>query len=227
MKTYYDILEVSRYASDEVINRAHKILVKRYHPDLQTTKEALLEAEEQIKKINEAYEILSDKEKKLKYDQKLEILLGNEKNSSNASNYTNSVNNNSTNFNNVNKYKTQKDYINTDVSDAEIEYFKKIKQQEIEQEIIKAKQDIINKQIEIENKIQEAYYDRLRKMGYKIVRPFSFREFMTKVLIILVFILIGFIMFKVPLFSNRLYELQKSNKGLDILISILRKIFGG
>ena len=66
MKNYYDELEISRSASPEVINRAYKVLAKKYHPD--TTKEDKQEAEERFKKISEAYETLSDDKKRMEYD---------------------------------------------------------------------------------------------------------------------------------------------------------------
>ena len=53
--TYYDILEVSEKASQEVIRMAYKALCKKYHPDLYQGDKSF--AEEQMKKINEAYEI--------------------------------------------------------------------------------------------------------------------------------------------------------------------------
>ncbi len=64
---YYDILEVNKNASQEIIDKAYKILVKKYHPDLQ--EESLKNKfEEKIKKINEAYDILSNFEKRKDYD---------------------------------------------------------------------------------------------------------------------------------------------------------------
>lgn len=71
MKNYYEELEVSRHASSEVINKAYKTLAKKYHPD--STKENKELAEERFKKISEAYETLSDSEKKKKYDEQLNI----------------------------------------------------------------------------------------------------------------------------------------------------------
>lgn len=71
METLYDILEVSRKASPEVIDKAYKILAKRYHPDLKSGEEKLV-AEEKMKQINEAYMILSDEQKRKEYDKKLE-----------------------------------------------------------------------------------------------------------------------------------------------------------
>lgn len=71
MKNYYDELEVSKTASKEMIGKVYKILAKKYHPD--TTKEADKQAaEEKFKVISEAYEILSDDEKRKRYDMELE-----------------------------------------------------------------------------------------------------------------------------------------------------------
>ena len=71
MKNYYDELEVSKTSSKEIISKVYKILAKKYHPD--TTKEAdKYAAEEKFKAISEAYEILSDDEKRKKYDLELE-----------------------------------------------------------------------------------------------------------------------------------------------------------
>ena len=71
MKNYYEELEVSKNASKEMIGKVYKILAKKYHPD--TTKEADKQAaEEKFKIISEAYEVLSDDEKRKKYDLELE-----------------------------------------------------------------------------------------------------------------------------------------------------------
>lgn len=64
--TYYDILEISEKASPEVIRMAYKALCKKYHPDVFQGDKNF--AESQMKKINEAYEILSDKAKRRQYD---------------------------------------------------------------------------------------------------------------------------------------------------------------
>ena len=68
MKTLYELLEVSENASKEIIEKAYKVLAKKYHPDLQAEGEKL-EAEKKMKQINEAYEVLSDKQKRQMYDQ--------------------------------------------------------------------------------------------------------------------------------------------------------------
>ena len=66
-KNYYDILEVNKNASPEIIEKAYKTLVKKYHPDLQDNN-LKAEYEEKIKLINEAFEVLSNSEKRKNYD---------------------------------------------------------------------------------------------------------------------------------------------------------------
>ena len=68
MKNYYKILQVDKDASPEIIKVAYKLLVKKNHPDLKEGIEKQ-EAEEKIKEINEAYDVLSNPEEKAKYDQ--------------------------------------------------------------------------------------------------------------------------------------------------------------
>ena len=65
-KNYYDILGVSRDASEREIKQAYRKLARKYHPDVNPGDKS---AEAKFKQINEAYEVLSDKEKRRKYDQ--------------------------------------------------------------------------------------------------------------------------------------------------------------
>ncbi len=65
-RDFYEVLGISKGASDDEIKKAYRACVKKYHPDLHPDDK---ECEEKMKEVNEAYEILSDPDKKSKYDQ--------------------------------------------------------------------------------------------------------------------------------------------------------------
>lgn len=65
MKDYYQILGVARGANEQEIKQAYRKLARKYHPDINPGDK---QAEARFKEINEAYETLSDKEKREKYD---------------------------------------------------------------------------------------------------------------------------------------------------------------
>lgn len=70
MKDYYELLELSKNASEDTIKKVFRILIKKNHPDLFEGEKKKL-AEEKVKLLNEAYEVLIDKEKRKDYDFKL------------------------------------------------------------------------------------------------------------------------------------------------------------
>ena len=65
-RDYYEILGVARTAKDDEIKKAYRKLARKYHPDLNPNNK---QSEEKFKEIQEAYEVLSDTEKRRKYDQ--------------------------------------------------------------------------------------------------------------------------------------------------------------
>lgn len=64
-RDYYNTLDVSKNASEDEIKKAYRKLAKKYHPDVNPGDDS---AEEKFKEVNEAYQVLSDSEKRSKYD---------------------------------------------------------------------------------------------------------------------------------------------------------------
>jgi curved DNA-binding protein len=75
MKNYYEILEINKNANKEEIKSAYKKLALKYHPDKNKTNKE--EAENKFKEISEAYEILSDEQKKFNYDNGQNVVIHN------------------------------------------------------------------------------------------------------------------------------------------------------
>ncbi|HAX72866.1 MAG TPA: molecular chaperone DnaJ, partial [Firmicutes bacterium] len=63
-RDYYEVLGVSKTATDQEIKRAYRKLAKQYHPDVSTE----ANAEEKFKEVQEAYDVLSDEQKRAGYD---------------------------------------------------------------------------------------------------------------------------------------------------------------
>lgn len=114
MKKYYEILEVNPKASIEVIEKAYKVLARKYHPDLYDGEKKKF-AEKKMRDINEAYKILSDDFLREQYDS--EIRKENE--------YENLYNNASI------RYRNKKTNTRTSQEKEEIEAEQKIRKNDI------------------------------------------------------------------------------------------------
>src|SRR3954468_9072845 len=64
-RDYYEVLGVSKTATPDEIKRAHRKLVRQHHPDVNKNNK---QAEEKFKEVQEAYDVLSDKDKRKNYD---------------------------------------------------------------------------------------------------------------------------------------------------------------
>ena len=212
MKNYYEILEVSENASPEVIEKAYKALVKKYHPDLQPN-EKKQEAENKIKIINEAYAILSHAQKKETYDRQLKLQKIKEeqlKNKNTQKNYSSHPANQN----------TQKKVIKNPTS---INYEDVNQQNEYNQVMQNAYHDAYQKAY------QQAYINNLKNMGYQIKYEKTFQEkirtFLAAVLTIIFLLIVGFILWQIPFIRNYFIDLYHSNEIFKILVDLINNIW--
>lgn len=239
MKDLYKVLEVDRKASIDVIEKAYKVLAKKNHPDLQSTQEAKKQAEEKIKKINEAYEILKDEEKRRKYDLELEQeekrnTINNTKYNSNYrnTNYNNSGVNGVT-YNNVNYNRNVGTTNNTKCNDRtnyQSNYDQNSEQnnQNADTELTDKQRKKLNKKLQrkMEDEYLRAYGDYLTKNGYKVAFRVNWRKLPYLLIIILVVIVIGAFLWYFPITNKYLVSLYEDNiiikKIVDVIISLFK-----
>lgn len=190
-KNYYDILEINKNASPEIIEKAYKTLVKKYHPDLQDNN-LKFEYEEKIKEINEAYEVLSDVEKKENYDLNLK------NNEISLDDYNNLINEN------INLKKEINYLKNNTINENELNYNKN--NYNIQNNI---NENIINEKIN--DAVNQAYYDAyiqdLKNRGYKIKYKKTFKDFLALIITILIICVVAFIIWQIPFTRNYLINL--------------------
>ena len=224
-KNYYDWLEISRNASPEVVEKAYKTLVKKYHPDLQEG-ENKQQAEEMIKKINEAYSVLSDETKRKQYDETIKEStiskedydrLQQELNNMRRQSTTND-NHNTSNVANMQSTENEK-------QEQNIEY-----QQQLENE--KQEQNIEYQQ-QLENARKKAYYDAyiqdLKRRGYKIRYKKTFKDYLKIFIVIIVVIVLCILLWVIPFTREKLIDFYNSNEiikwMIDMVINIFKSIF--
>lgn len=207
-KTLYEILEVSEKASPEVIEKAYKVLVKKYHPDLQKESDKK-NAEVMMKKINEAYEVLQDAQKRMEYDNNLEEKRK-EEIEKNLGNY-NSENNNYNNLD-INYHEQQK-----------VELEKKLREEEIKRRI--------QMQENLNMEYQNAYENYLRSLGYRIRKSWTKEKIRDLFITILIIVVIFAILWIIPPTNKIIKNFYESNPILkaiiDIIIAIITGIFKG
>lgn len=237
MKNYYELLEVSEKASPEVIKKAYITLVKKYHPDLQSDDEKK-SAEDKIKEINEAYEVLSDKAKKESYDRKLQMQRIKEEHYNTSSNSQNTSNNtykntnrtpNSNNKkNNYSKPNPQKRVIHKPTMNENFDDFGNFNN--FQNDYNNIMNEVYNNAYNeaYNNAYNQAYINNLKNMGYEIryERPFkeklkiAFASFYG----ILLVIFIGFILWHIPFIKNYFINLYNDNVIFKIIVDLISTI---
>lgn len=205
-KNYYEILEVDKKASPEIIKKSYSTLAKKYHPDLQP-EDMKQDAEEKFKLINEAYEVLSDPEKRKNYDASLsENIISKEEYDSiymenlklrdiiNEMQKEYSQNNSSyprqeesTNFSEDSQSNQQQNYTNPFINNSQQNYYN-----EYMNNIEEARRQAYH----------DAYIQDLKNRGYKIKCQKTWKDYFKSFLSIILTILILFILWHIPFIQN-------------------------
>ena len=211
--TLYEVLEVSEKASDEVIEKAYKVLVKKYHPDLQSDSQKE-SAEEKMKEINKAYDVLGDSEKRKEYDAKLlqerelEKIKEEQKQDSykNEEKVTRNVNKNVGNDNFFYEQKRK-------------EYEQRLKEEEYKQR--QKMQENLNKEYE------NAYYNYLKSLGYKIKHKWTKENIRDFIIVIIIMAIIVTILWFIPPSHDWIVDFYESNPIIKTVINIIGAIITG
>lgn len=216
-KNYYDILQVNKNASSEIIEKAYKILAKKYHPDLQT-EENKKHAEEVLKEINEAYEVLSDEQKRAQYDREL----------SNKENENIQVNDdllyeNKNLKEELQNLKTSKYYsnINQNINNQHTQEYNKDKSLNNDNEL--------KYQQELQQAREKAYYDAyiqdLKNRGYKIRYKKTWKDYFKSFISLVCTILVLLLLWQIPFIRNFFTNMYQENEVLHALVDIFLKLF--
>lgn len=225
-ENYYDILEININASPEIIEKAYKTLVKKYHPDLQEIN-LKSQYEEKIKKINEAYEILSNTEKRKIYD----LNLSNNKISEND--YNNLINENINLKNEINYLKNNYNKLNNNNhpnnQNSNANYNNQNNKNYNDQNKNSNYNTNNNSNKEFNNAINKAYYDAyihdLKSRGYKIKYRKTFKDFLALIITIFLIIFTIFILLQIPFTKNYLINLYNENPILKFVVDLFLNIF--
>lgn len=218
-KNYYDILQINKNASPEIVEKAYKTLVRMYHPDLQE-EENKQEYEEKLKLINEAYEVLSDEEKRIKYDLELEEKDNINKQNINLNNNVQSDNNyTSTNNNVIHNQSKQQNYEQPVYQDINEKIRQARQQAEYERQYNEQINNAINKAY------HDAYIQDLKNRGYKIKYKKTFRDYVTNFITIIIVIFILFLLFQIPFIKNYFINLYNENEIFHYIIDLFFNLF--
>ena len=226
LKNYYEILEINEKASQEIIEKVYKVLVKKYHPDLQENAETKAKYEEKIKQINEAYDVLSDKQKRKEYDAKLELEKQKQESYSRKINNSNNVQSNNINNNSA----PNSQYTNMNYNSANRQTNSNSYNNQFEQEQQKA-QEQFEKQFQqnYQNAVNKAYHDAyvqdLKNRGYRIKYKKTKKDYLRSLIALLITIGIMALVFQLPFVKKYFNDLYNNNSAFKGFIDFLGNIF--
>ena len=225
-KTLYEILQVSENASPEIIEKAYKTLAKKYHPDLQEEANKS-RAEAMMKKINEAYDVLGNEEKRKTYNAELEAKREQEEferqSTQGFQGYNGNMQYQNGNYANYSNNNVNNQNANYNYEKDRLKYEKKLQAEELKQR--QKMQDNLNKEY------QNAYENYLRSLGYKIKHKWTKENTRDLLITIGILIVVFAILWFIPQTHDWLVNFYESNVILktivDIVVAIVTGIFRG
>lgn len=217
-KNYYDILEINKNASSEIIEKAYKTLVKKYHPDLQENN-LKTEYEERLKQINEAYEVLSNEETRKQYDFELS------KKEVETSQLADELLNENINLKNeLNHLKQNSSYVQQSYDNDDIP-----KNQNFNMDKNLNYENQLRYQQEIQQAREKAYYDAyiqdLKNRGYKIKYKKTLKDYFKNFISLLCTLLVVFILWQIPFIRNIFVDMYHENKLVQYFVDIFINLF--
>lgn len=237
MITIYELLGVEEDASKEEIENAYSRLILEYRQDAKFDEEKNKKNEKILNRLKLAYEILTDDEKRKRYDydlgQKraeslLENVVSHPQETEKAELETkeekpkDEFKNVPSNEEQLEYGSEQENYQETTTQDEllskdEKNKIRKAAQDEFKQKLKKAKQA----EAEYNEAYNKAYNDYLRKMGYKVKEPWTWKRVKTLIITILVIIVLAVILLNIPPVKNMLYKLYKENFIIKALVDLI------
>lgn len=209
MKNYYEILEIDKNASEEIIDKSYKVLVKKYHPDLQTDPQKKLEYEAKIKLINEAYDTISNSDLRAEYDSTLVE-------EENVSNMTNTVSETEQeNYENAVQEEIKRQAAYQQQQQRQWQEQQRLQQQKQQQQY----QDAINKAY------HDAYIQDLKNRGYKIKYKKTFNDYLHSLIALLITIGVIALIIQIPFVKNYFYDLYLNNEIIKNIVDAFGNIF--
>lgn len=210
MRNYYEILEVDKNASQEVIEKAYKALVKKYHPDLQQGIQKQ-EYAEKMKIINEAYDVLSDNYKRDQYNKRLE----NEQMKNQAMSKEEQERIMQENYvlkQQLNNMGKQQNYSNN---------------QQVDEGTILNMSRVLEQQIRAVQRqaYHDAYIQDMKSRGYKIRYKHDLKYYLKLVLVIAITIFVCFLIYQIPIVKNFFVNLYNENVIFQAIVDVFRNTF--
>lgn len=215
--TLYEVLEVSENASAEVIEKAYKVLAKKYHPDLQSESNKK-SAENKMKKINEAYDILGNEEKRKEYDKTLEQQRREEKLKQEMDFERQRVEKEQANqASYMTGYNSAENA--DEMQEQRLKYEKKLRKEEMQQR--KKMQENLNREYE------NAYYNYLRSLGYKVKRRITKERVRDFFITIGIMGLIITALWFIPPTHNWIVSFYEENQIIKTIVDVIGRILIG